>query len=97
MKLVTSTQITTEPMRAKGVHPHMTHSNDKGDDTKCGPQTKANGVTVPRDITGKACNQAPDSFLEGGGQIKSLALDNAYGAVVRSSSATEETRGRSLL
>ena len=83
--------MTTEPMRAKGVCPHMIHSNDKGDDTKCDPQTKANGVTVPRDITGKACNQAPDSFLEGwgggggGGADKSLALDNAYGAVVRSS------------
>ena len=35
--------------------------------SKCDPQTKANGVILPRDITGKACNQAPDSFLEGGG------------------------------
>ena len=54
--------------------------------SKCDPQTKANGVILPRDITGKACNQAPDSFLEGGGggkggggggAEKSLALDKA--------------------
>ena len=44
-----------------------------------------------RDVTGRVCNQAPDSFLEAD---KSLALDKASGAVARNSAAIE-TLGRS--
>ena len=47
----------------------------------------------PRDVTGRVCNQAPDSFLEAD---KSLVLDKASGAVARSPAAMEETFGRSV-
>ena len=46
----------------------------------------------PRDVTGKVCNQAPDSFLEAD---KSLALDTGSGAVAKSSAEMEETLARS--
>ena len=46
----------------------------------------------PRDVTGKVCNQAPNSFLEAD---RSLALDKGSGAVARSSATMEETLGRS--
>ena len=40
------------------------------------------------DVTGKLCNQAPDSFLE---EDKSLALVKGSGAVAKSSAEMEET------
>ena len=46
----------------------------------------------PREVTGKVCNQAPDSFLEAD---RSLALDKGLEAVAKSSAAMEETLGRS--
>ena len=44
------------------------------------------------DVTGKVCNQAPDSILEAD---KSLALDTGSGAVAKSSAEMEETLARS--
>ena len=44
------------------------------------------------DVTGKVCNQAPDSILEAN---KSLALDTGSGAVAKSSAEMEETLARS--
>ena len=44
----------------------------------------------PRDVTGKVCNQAPDSFLEAD---RSLALDKGSEAVAKNSAAMEETLG----
>ena len=46
----------------------------------------------PREVTGRVCNQEPDSFLEAD---KYLALDKGSGAVAKSSAAMEETLGRS--
>ena len=46
----------------------------------------------PRKVTGRVCNQEPDSFLEA---YKSLSLDIGLGAVAKSSAAMEETLGRS--
>ena len=46
----------------------------------------------PRYVTGKVCNQAPDSYLEAD---KSLALDTGSGAVAKSSAEMEETLARS--
>ena len=48
-------------------------------------------VTLP-DVTGKVCNQAPDSFLEAD---KSLTLDTGSGAVDKSSAEIEKTLARS--
>ena len=44
------------------------------------------------DVTGKVCNQAPDSILEAD---KSLALDTGSGAVAKSSAEMEKTLARS--
>ena len=41
----------------------------------------------PREVTGRVCNQEPDSFLEAD---KSLILDKGSGAVAKSSAAMEE-------
>ena len=43
-------------------------------------------------VTGRVCNQAPDSFLEAD---RSLTLDKGSGPVAKSSAAMEETLGRS--
>ena len=44
------------------------------------------------EVTGRVCNQEPDSFLEAD---RSLAFDKRSGAVAKSSAAMEEALGRS--
>ena len=97
-EVTTSTKTTTEPMRAERVH-ICTTVITKVRDAKWGSQTKANRMRIvlssmrrPREVTGRVCNQEPDSFLEAD---KSLALDKGSGAVAKSSAAMEETLGRS--
>ena len=86
----------TEPMRAKCVH-IRSKVMAKVRDARWGPQTKVNGYADSAcyhpcegqgDVTGKVCNQVPDSFLEAN---TSLALDKGSGAVARSSAGMEET------
>ena len=86
-------------MRAKCVH-IRSKVMAKGRDAKWCPHTKANGYADSviihakakgiMDVTGKVCNQVPDSFLEAN---TSLALDKGSGAVARSSAGMEETLG----